>query len=143
MNLSKLNISSYRDLTLFWYSKILRTRKIIALFKLWRPQLQRWSGIRSADPPISFQYKILRIGGPGCKRSKIVKYQPDNSNQFENLFPFLPGNTDYKLIWWSSNYHLSYSNVWVLSLFLYIQEKEGGEKYTMFFNNGLKIKQLK
>ena len=109
------------------------------------PNLKGCPEVRSADPPISFQYKILRIGGSGCKRSKIVKYQPDNSNQFENLFPFLPGNANYKLIWWSSNYHLSYSNVCVLLLFTLCtsKKKEGDEIYTLFFNSGLKIKQLK
>ena len=40
--------------------------------KLWRYssyestklKLKKWSEVRSADPPISFYYTILRIGGP-------------------------------------------------------------------------------
>ena len=55
-NLQILNISSNSDFNLFWTAKILRTREIMTLFKLWILQFER-----SANSPISFYYQILKI----------------------------------------------------------------------------------
>ena len=63
-NLSILNTLSYSDWNLFWDAKILRTREIMTLFKLF-PQFLRsyW---------ILFYFWILRIGSPDENSSQFV-----------------------------------------------------------------------
>ena len=62
-NLSILNISN-NDYTLFWDVRSSEHEKLWRYSNHKSPNSKDCSEFGSADPPISFYYQILRIGGP-------------------------------------------------------------------------------
>ena len=104
-----MNISAYRDLNLFEMLKSSEHEKLWHYLTYKSSNFRYCSEVRSADPPIWFCYKILWIGSPGFKGTRMQKSFFCSEFISIYLFSYIKFFR-YEMYLWYNPYLLSFMN---------------------------------